>query len=85
MLFLDGIALTLTVITLICIFVGRDAMYIEALTVAWIAEAAHFHQVYAKKESRANCQKYAQQWIDKIGEKYGWEAAARFAEIVLKE
>jgi hypothetical protein len=51
----------------------------------WIAEAAHFHQLYAKKESRANCQKYAQQWIDKIGEKYGWEAAARFAEIVLKE
>jgi hypothetical protein len=85
MVFLDGVALALTILTLDSIIQELDCTALEVLAGLWIAEAAHFHQLYAKKESRANCQKYAQQWIDKIGEQYGWEAAARFAEIVLKE
>jgi hypothetical protein len=59
-------------------------MYIEALAVAWIAEAAHFHQMYARKESRANSQKYTQAWIDKYAEKYGADAALRAAEVTLQ-
>jgi hypothetical protein len=84
MVFLDGVALGLTVLTLVCIFAGREAVYVEALAVAWIAEATHFHQVYARKESRANSQKYAQQWVDEYAEKYGADAAIRAAEVVLQ-
>ncbi len=83
MLFLDAMAVALTVLTLVLLLFGFAATEVEILTGLWIAEGAHFHQLYARKEGRANSQKYAQKWITDIGEKYGWEAAARFAEIVL--
>ena len=84
MAFLDGVALALTVLAVAVTLRGTDAMYIQILTGLWIAEAAHFHQLYAKKESRANSQKYMQKWVDDYAEKYGPETAARFAEIVLQ-
>lgn len=84
MIFLDIMAVILTILTLVLLLFGFSATEVEILTGLWIAEAAHFHQLYAKKESRANSQKYAQKWLTEIGEKYGWDAAARFAEIVLQ-
>lgn len=84
MVFLDMMAVVLTVLTIFLLFFGYSATEVEILTGLWIAEAAHFHQLYAKKEARANSQKYAQKWITDIGDKYGWDAAARFAEIVLQ-
>jgi hypothetical protein len=84
MVFLDGVALFLTILTLDSIVQELDCTALEMLAGLWIAEAAHFHQLYAKKESRANCQKYAQQWVDEYAEKYGADAAIRAAEVVLQ-
>lgn len=84
MLFLDAMAAALTVLAIALLLLGHGVTEVQYLALGWMAEAAHFHQLYAKKESRANSQKYAQKWVNDIGDKHGWDAAARFAEIVLQ-
>lgn len=79
----DGTALALTVLVVVLAFLGRDNTYVEILAGCWIAEAAHFHKLYAQKEGRANSQKYMEAWVEQAADKYGAEQAARFAEIVL--
>lgn len=79
----DGTALALTVLVVVLAFMGRDNTYVEILAGCWIAEAAHFHKLYAQKEGRANSQKYMEAWVEQAADKYGAEQAARFAEIVL--
>ncbi len=64
-------------------FSQNDNTYVAILAGAWIAEAAHFHKLYAQKEGRANSQKYMEAWVNQTAEKYGPDQAARFAEIVL--
>lgn len=59
--------------------------YIEALAGVWFGGTTVFTGFYCRKSERENKNKYSQQWIADIGEKYGWEAAARFAELTIKE
>ena len=60
-----------------------DAMYVIA-PLAWAetATATGYYFWKAKNENRA---KYAQQFLERLGEKWGPEAALRVAEIVLKD
>ena len=85
LLFLEAVALILSALTVYVILSGKgDAYQMGVLTLAWIAETAHFHALYARKESRANSQKYMQEWVEKAADKYTPEIAARYAEIVLQ-
>ena len=56
----------------------------ERLTEVWYGGLALVVAFYMWKAKNENRHKYSQQWLTDIGEKYGWEAAARFAEIDLK-
>ena len=55
------------------------------ITLAVIAEATASSGFYLWKAKNENRAKYAQKYMDKWAEKYGPEAAARIAEIVLKD
>lgn len=85
LVFNDVVALLLTALAVVMAYRGQLVNDIVTLALAWIAEAATFHGFYAWKEKNANRSKYAQQWVERMGDKYGWEAAARIAEIVLKD
>ena len=86
LVFSDGMAALVTVVCmLVCILTDRDAGVFVSIAAAWIGEAAVFHGFYAWKEKNANRSKYAQQWVERYADKYGVEAAARIAEIVLKD
>lgn len=54
------------------------------ITATWFGGTTVFTGFYIWKAKNENRHKYAQAWLSDIGEKYGWEAAARFAEIDLK-
>ena len=83
--FMEIVATILAVLTVAAIFLRLDgAVYLEALAVAWLTVTSVFHVLYARKESRANSQKYMEQWVEQTADKYGADAAARFAEIVLQ-
>lgn len=56
----------------------------EILTSTWFGGTTVFTAFYIWKAKNENRHKYAQAWLNNIGEQYGWEAAARFAEIDLK-
>ena len=66
---------------LLCIF-GLQIVEITVTQLAMTTAAGGFYYWTAKNENRA---KYAQKYMDKWAEKYGPEAAARIAEIVLKD
>lgn len=84
-LFLEVMATALTILAVASVFLRMDgAVYLEAMAGAWLAAASVFHVLYAKKESRANSQKYMEKWVEQTADKYGADAAARFAEIVLQ-
>lgn len=53
--------------------------------VAVLAETTSSSGFYLWKAKNENRAKYAQKYMDKWAEKYGPEAAARIAEIVLKD
>ena len=79
------VTLILTVLTIWMSLNGlsTDAMYVIA-PLAWAetATATGYYFWKAKNENRA---KYAQQFLERLGEKWGPEAALRVAEIVLKD
>ena len=84
-LFLEVGSTVMTVIAVIAAFMRLDGVvYMEALAGGWLAAASVFHVLYCRKESRANSQKYMEAWVEKAADKYGADAAARFAEIVLQ-
>ena len=84
-IFSDTMAVTLTALTVAVIFLHNEYAYqMGALAGLWIAEASIFHALYAWKERRANSQKYMQDWVERVADKYGAELAARYAEIVLQ-
>lgn len=73
------------VVSLALIIACAAGVPLTEITLAAIAEttaATGFYMWKAKNENRA---KYAQKFMDKWAEKYGPEAAARIAEIVLKD
>lgn len=61
---------------------GADLTEITLAVLAETTASSGFYLWKAKNENRA---KYAQKYMDKWAEKYGPEAAARIAEIVLKD
>ena len=61
---------------------GAELTEITLAAMAETTASTGFYLWKAKNENRA---KYAQKYMDKWGEKYGPEAAARIAEIVLKD
>ena len=70
---------------LICsalVSLGADMTEITLAVLAETTASSGFYLWKAKNENRA---KYAQKYMDKWAEKYGPEAAARIAEIVLKD
>ena len=69
------------ILILLCIF-GVPIVEITVAQLAMTTAAGGFYYWKAKNENRA---KYAQKYMDKWAEKYGPEAAARIAEIVLKD
>lgn len=88
LLFFIAVAIVLTTLTVILAF--RDEPDYNALnvmatvTATWFGGTTVFTGFYIWKAKNENRHKYAQAWLNDIGEKYGWEAAARFAEIDLK-
>ena len=84
--FLEAGATVLTVLATVAVFMRLEgAVYLEALAGVWMTAASVFHVLYVKKEGRANSQKYMEIWLEKTADKYGADAAARFAEIVLRD
>ena len=61
---------------------GADLTEITLAVLAETTASSGFYLWKAKNENRAT---YAQKYMDKWAEKYGPEAAARIAEIVLKD
>ena len=83
--FMETVAAILTALAVVAIFGRFDgAVYLEALAAAWLTATSVFHVLYARKESRANSQKYMELWVEKVADKYGPDYAARYAEIVLQ-
>lgn len=83
--FMEAVATITTALAVGAVFLRMDgAVYLEALAVAWLTATSVFHVLYARKESRANSQKYMEAWVEKVADKYGPEYAARYAEIVLQ-
>lgn len=78
-------AITLTALTVAFPFWGlpTDGLQIVA-PLAW-AEVTALNGFYVWKAKNENRAKYAQQFINRLADKYGAEAAALFAETVLKE
>ena len=88
LLFFIVVALVLTALTVRMARSAEpnyDALNIMArLTEVWYGGLTAVVAFYLWKAKNENRHKYSQQWLTDIGEKYGWEAAARFAEIDLK-
>lgn len=83
-----GVALVLTALTVLLAFMPEpnyDALNVMArITEVWYGGLTVMTGFYIWKAKNENRHKYAQAWLNSIGEQYGWEAAARFAEIDLK-
>lgn len=78
-------AITLTALTVLFPFWELPADGLHVVTpLAW-AEVTAFNGFYIWKAKNENRAKYAQEFVCKIADKYGVEAAALFAEVVLKE
>ena len=86
------------IVTLVCAVLGSSALTavvnavvgaagadLTEITLAVLAETTASSGFYLWKAKNENRAKYAQKYMDKWAEKYGPEAAARIAEIVLKD
>lgn len=84
-IFLLGLALFLTLITILFPAVGipADGLYIVT-PLSWTAfdVAAGFYYWKSKNENRA---KYTQKFVKQLAQEYGIDASLRAAEIVLKD
>lgn len=72
----------ISLLLIIACTLGADLQEITLAVIAETTACTGFYLWKAKNENRA---KYAQKYMDKWAEKYGPEAAARIAEIVLKD
>ena len=64
---------------------GGAGAGLTEITLAVLAETTASSGFYLWKAKNENRAKYAQKYMDKWADKYGPEAAARIAEIVLKD
>lgn len=78
---LTGNALACIVLIIACAS-GAD---LKEITLAVIAGSTAYSGFYIWKAKNENRAKYAQKYMEKWAEKYGPEAAARIAEIVLRD
>ena len=80
-----AVALALTVTTVLAALAERSgAETLARVTEVWYGGLSVVVAFYLWKAKSENRHKYSQAWVNDIGEKYGWEAAARFAEIDAK-
>ena len=88
LLFFYGMAVVLTIITVGMGNVPEPNPEIVStmarLTEIWYGGTTAVTGFYLWKARSENRNKYSQLWYEKIAEKDGWEAAARFAELVTK-
>ncbi len=78
-------AITLTALTVLFPFWELPTDGLQIVTpLAW-AEVTALNGFYLWKAKNENRAKYAQQFVEKMADKYGMDAAALFAEIVLKD
>lgn len=88
LLFFYGVALLLTLTAVRMANLpepNTEAVSIMArLTEIWYGGTTLITGFYLWKARSENRNKYSQLWYEKIAEKDGWEAAARFAELVTK-
>lgn len=78
-------AITLTALTVLFPFWELPTDGLQIVTpLAW-AEVTALNGFYLWKAKNENRAKYAQQFVEKMADKYGVDAAALFAEIVLKD
>ena len=71
--------------SVVCIILNVLGVLSVEVTLAVIGFATAIGMFYLWKAKNENRAKYAQKYMDKWAEKYGPEAAARIAEIVLKD
>ena len=72
-------------VSLVLIIACAAGAQLTEITLAVLGGTTAYGGFYLWKAKNENRAKYAQKYMDKWAEKYGPEAAARIAEIVLKD
>lgn len=75
----------MTIVALALVVCCAFGLPLTEITLAWIGLLSAAYAFYAWKSKNENRAKYAQAFMDKWAREYGPEAAARIAEIVLKD
>jgi len=75
----------MTLVALALIILCACGLPLVEITISWIGLLTAAWGLYAWKTKNENRAKYAQKFMDKWAKDYGPEAAARIAEIVLKD
>ena len=75
----------MTLVALALIVLCACGLPLTEITISWIGLLTAAWGLYAWKTKNENRAKYAQKFMDKWAKDYGPEAAARIAEIVLKD
>lgn len=76
------------ILTFVCVVAALrlgDLSDLVRLAELWVGASAVYSAFYLWKAKNENRSKYAQKWVSELAEDYSIEAAARFAEIVLKD
>mgnify|MGYP006952764851 CR=1 FL=1 len=76
---------TMTIVVMALIIACACGLPLESITLAAIGLLATAFGLYEWKAKNENRAKYAQRFMDNWAKDYGPEAAARIAEIVLKD
>lgn len=88
LLFYIVTALVLTALTIILAYCPEPdsgaLTTMERLTEIWFGGTTAVTGFYLWKARSENRNKYTLLWYEKVADKYGWEAAAQFSEIVTK-
>lgn len=78
-------AITLTALTVLFSLLELPTDGLQVVTpLAW-AEVTALNGFYIWKAKNENRAKYAQEFVEKMADKYGAESAALIAEVILKE
>jgi len=79
------VSLALTVVCVVVALRAGDLGDLVRLAELWVGASAVYSGFYLWKAKNENRSKYAQKWVNSLAKTYGIDAAARFAEIVLKD
>lgn len=80
-----AVTLVLSATVVVCTFVLCDPGHIVTLAALAWGELTACHAFYLWKAKNENRAKGSQKLIKELAEKYGIEAAARFAELIYKD